>query len=163
MNTNDESLKPITIEGARLIFRNFEGREERFNAKGRRNFCVLLDEDIANELSNDGWNVKYLSPREEGDAPQAYIQVKVTFGKRPPKVVVITGSKKKLFDESDISKLDWMTFEHVDVKIRPYEYDINGKTGVSAYLKTMYATLMEDELDAKYASIEEDDDLPFEE
>lgn len=163
MKDDDKKLKPITIEGARLIFRNFEGREERFNAKGRRNFCVLLDDDIANELVKDGWNVKYLSPREEGDEPQAYLQVKVAFGKVPPKVVVLSRNKKRMFNEDDISKLDWMTFDHVDVKIRPYEYDINGKTGVSAWLKTMYATLVEDELDMKYASIEEDDDLPFEE
>lgn len=154
--------KSITIEGARIIFRNFEGREERYNAKGRRNFCVLLDSSIAEELIEDGWNVKYLKPREEDDEPLAYLQVKVIFGKVPPKIVVITSGKKQLFEEDDISKLDWMTFENVDIKIRPYEYDINGKTGVSAYLKTMYATLLEDELDAKYASLGEDE-LPFDE
>lgn len=153
----------IVIEGARLIFKNFSGEPDKFNPKGgKRTFGVILDNELADELVADGWNVKYLRPREEDEEPQPFLPVKVTFGNVPPKIVVLSRNKKKMFNEDDISKLDWMTFSNIDLKIRPYEYDVNGKTGVSAYLKTFYGTLLEDELDMKYASIEEDE-LPFEE
>ncbi len=155
MRTNKEEVSSIVIENARLIFRNFSGEEGKFNSKGNRNFCVLLEDDLARDLEKDGWNVKYLKPREDGDEPQPYLQVKVRFDNYPPKVVIITSKGKRQLDEDEIGNLDWFIFDKVDVKIRPYPYDINGKSGVSAYLKTMYAILMEDELELKYADVED--------
>ena len=61
VNTN------IRIENAKIRFRNFSGKEGRFNPAGRRNFCVFLDDDTANDLKDEGWNIKWLNPRAEDD------------------------------------------------------------------------------------------------
>lgn len=143
----------IRIEGARIGFRNFSGEEGRFNPKGRRNFCVFLEEDIAKDMENEGWNIKWLQPREEGDEPQAYIQVKVVFGKIPPKIVVVTSRGKSRLDADTVNILDWAEIENVDLVIRPYNWEVNGNAGVSAYLKTMYVTLREDEFESKYYDV----------
>lgn len=143
----------IRIEGARLGFRNFSGEEGRFNPKGRRNFCVFLEEDIAKGMEKEGWNVKWLRPREEGDKPQAYLQVKVVFGKIPPKIVLVTGRGKTRLDEDTVNILDWAEIQNVDLVIRPYNWEVNGNTGVSAYIKTMYVTLREDEFESKYYDV----------
>lgn len=143
----------IRIEGARLGFRNFSGEEGRFNPKGRRNFCVFLEEDIAKSMEKEGWNVKWLRPREEGDEPQAYLQVKVVFGKIPPKIVLVTGRGKTRLDEDTVNILDWAEIQNVDLVIRPYNWEVNGNTGVSAYIKTMYVTLREDEFESKYYDV----------
>ena len=37
----------LVMEGVRLIFRNFTGREGQFNQEGARNFGVVLPEDLA--------------------------------------------------------------------------------------------------------------------
>lgn len=143
----------IRIEGARIGFRNFSGEEGRFNPKGRRNFCVFLEEDIAKDMKKEGWNVKWLEPREEGDEPQAYLQVKVVFGKIPPKIVLVTGRGKTRLDEDTVNILDWAEIQNVDLIIRPYNWEVNGDTGVSAYIKTMYVTLREDEFESKYYDV----------
>lgn len=143
----------IRIEGARIGFRNFSGEEGRFNPKGRRNFCVFLEEDIAKDMEKEGWNVKWLQPREEGDEPQAYLQVKVVFGKIPPKIVLVTGRGKTRLDEDTVNILDWAEIQNVDLVIRPYNWEVNGSTGVSAYIKTMYVTLREDEFESKYYDV----------
>lgn len=143
----------IRIEGARIGFRNFSGEEGRFNPKGRRNFCVFLEDDIAKDMEKEGWNVRWLQPREEGDEPQAYLQVKLVFGKIPPKIVLVTGRGKTRLDEYTVNILDWAEIQNVDLVIRPYNWEVNGNTGVSAYIKTMYVTLREDEFESKYYDV----------
>ena len=154
----------ISIENARILFRNFAGKESKFNAKGKRNFCLLLDSDVAEELKDIGWNVKYLNPRDPEDPPQAYIQVAVAFDNFPPNIWMITGNKKTKLDEDSVSVLDYAEIENIDIIIRPYTWEVNGKGGIKAYVKNMYVTIVENEFEKKYQGFEdegEDDELPF--
>lgn len=153
----------IVIEGARLLFKNFAGEEGRFNPAGNRNFCVLLEPEMARALIEDGWNIKTLTPREEGDDPQPYLQVTVRFANRPPKIVLISSSGKNTLYEDEIKLLDYAEFENVDLMISPYHWEVNGKAGIKAYLKSGYFTIVEDPLERKYFNEDkkEEDDLPF--
>lgn len=154
----------ISIENARILFRNFAGKESKFNAKGKRNFCLLLDSDVAEELKDVGWNVKYLNPRDPEDPPQAYIQVAVAFDNFPPNIWMITGNKKTKLDEDTVSALDYAEIENIDIIVRPYTWEVNGKGGIKAYVKNMYVTIVENEFEKKYQDFEdegEDDELPF--
>ena len=145
--------KNIVMENARIGFRNFSGKEGKFNAAGRRNFCVFIETDLATTLENDGWNVRWLQPREEGDEPQGYLQVSVAYGKIPPKLVLITSHGKTILDDETVDMLDWVEIKMIDLIIRPYNWDVNGKTGVKAYIKSMYITIMEDEFEEKYLDV----------
>lgn len=145
----------VTIENARIIFRNFSGKEDRYNRAGDRNFCVVLTEEVAEDLVKDGWNVNWLEPREEGDDRQAFLKVTVKFGKNPPRIMVVTERGKKSLDEDGVNLLDWAEISNVDLIIRPYDWDINGKTGRTAYLNSIYVTIEEDPLEAKYFEVPE--------
>lgn len=150
MATNQKRLQMITIEGATIGFKNFSGLPGQYNTEGNRNFNVFLDPKIARELEAEGWNIRWLKPRDENDEPQPILPVKVEYKNRPPKVVLISGKKQTLLTEDTISILDFSDIAHVDVKLSPYAWTVNGKSGIKAYLKLMYAVLAEDEFAQKY-------------
>lgn len=142
------------VSGA-IRFRNFAGKEGRYNKAGDRNFCLLLNPEDADEMLKDGWNVRFLDPRDEGDEPTPYIQIKVGFGGkgRPPKIVLVTKRGKTQVDEETVNTLDWAEIEKADIAINPYHYEVNGKSGVKAYLKTMYVTIAEDDFEERYYDV----------
>jgi hypothetical protein len=149
----------VLFENARMIFRNFAGKEGMYNREGDRNFCVLLDDSVAEAMSRDGWNIKTLKPREgdEEATEQPYLQVSVGFRYLPPKIVMITSRGRTNLGEDEIEILDWADIRNVDMIVRPYEWSVRGESGIKAYVKSLFVTIEEDELELKYADLE---DLP---
>jgi hypothetical protein len=148
----------VLMEGVKIIFRNFSGKEGQYNREGDRNFAVLLDDDVAEAMAADGWNVKWLKPREddEDEKEQAYLSVSLNFSKgRPPKVVLVTSRGRTTLAEQDVELLDWADITNVDLIVRPYEWTVNSKTGIKAYLQSIYVTIEEDPLEIKYADLDQ--------
>lgn len=137
----------ILIENAEIIIRNFSGKAGTFNPSGRRYFCVIIDEKVADTLKHDGWNVRYLKPKNEGDLPKPFLQVTVNFGYKPPKVVLMSSRGKSILKEEDVNILDWAEIERADILITPYDWNVGGAKGVKAYLKSLYVTIEENEED----------------
>lgn len=152
MPINDNN---VIMEDVRIVFRNFAGKEGMYNREGDRNFAVLLDDSVAEAMAKDGWNVKWLKAREEGEQEQAYLQVSVKFKGRPPRIVMLTSRGRTPLHEEEAELLDWADIRKVDLIVRPYDWAVNGKTGVKAYLKSIFVTIEEDALDLKYADIDE--------
>jgi hypothetical protein len=146
-----DAAKTFMIEDARIIFRNFTGKEDKYNREGDRNFAVVLPEEVAEQMLSDGWNVRYLEPREEGDEPTAYISVAVNFNNRPPRVVLLTSTTRTQLDERSIEVLDWSDIQTADLIARGYDWTVNGKSGTKAYLQSLFVTIEEDALERKYA------------
>jgi len=145
----------VVIENARIIFRNFAGKEGKYNREGDRNFAVLLDTEDAKDMESRDWNIKWLEPREEGDEPQAYLSVSVSYKQRPPRIVMITSRGRTPLSEDEVELLDWADIKTIDMILNPYSWAVSGKTGVKAYLRSMFVTIAEDALELKYADLED--------
>ena len=154
----------LQIDDARIIFKNFEGRGDKFHREGDRNFSLLIeDENTANALIKEGWNVKIKPGREEGDDPFMRLPVKVKFTDYGPNVYLVTGNRRNELDEESISCLDNIEIESVDMDIRPYDWEVNGRTGRTAYLQSMEVVQRIDRFAARYSENGADGEskLPF--
>lgn len=134
----------LQIDNARIIYRNFAGAPSKFNREGDRNFAIIIeDQDIADALTEQGWNVKIKPPREEGDDPFMFLPVKVKFNDRGPRVYLqnsLEGRNRVMLDEDAVGMLDHVDIINVDLDIRPFDWEVQGKTGRTAYLQSICVT-----------------------
>ena len=156
----------LQIDDARIIFKNFEGRGDKFNREGDRNFSLLIeDPDTADAMIKEGWNVRIKPARDEDEPPFMRLPIKVKFSDYGPNVYLITGDRRNELDEESIGCLDNIDIESVDMDIRPYDWEVNGKTGRTAYLQSMQVVQRIDRFAAKYADMRsnniDDESAPF--
>lgn len=150
----------LQIDDARIIYRNFRGEASKYNRAGDRNFALLIpDEELADRLADEGWNVKIKPPREEGDAPFMYLPVKVKFNDRGPQVYLRSGNVTNRLDEESVSILDDIDILGVNMDIRPYDWVIqegtkDEKSGRTAYLQSIEVIQEVDRFAARYAEEE---------
>ena len=158
MKINFAARGVVQIDEARIIYRNFAGAPSKFNREGDRNFAVVIeDQDIAEALTEKGWNVKIKPPREEGDEPFMFLPVKVKFNERGPRVYLqnsLGGRNRVTLDEDTVGILDNVDITNVDLDIRPYDWDVQGKTGRMAYLQSICVTQEVDRFLDRYAEQE---------
>lgn len=149
------NVNNINIEGAMIIWKNFSGERDKFNP-GKRGFSVVIDDTVmADELRQEGWNVKD-RPLQEGadDSEQEWtLPVKLNMN-RYTQVWLIVGNHKTLLDEDTVSQLDVVDIANCDISIRPYEWEMNGRTGITAYVDSMYVTIRENKFAEKYADLD---------
>lgn len=146
--------KTEALENVTIAFRNFTGAAGKFSPAGKRTFSVFLSPEDADRLAEIGWNVKCLMPVDDDTPPQCHIPVEVNFrGPRPPRIILISGEGKTRLDETTINILDWADIETADVILSPYNWEVNGATGVKAYLDALYVVIREDEFERKYYDV----------
>lgn len=147
---SEKVVSNVELRGAQIIYRNFAGKVSKYNKNGFRTFNVLLPTEVAVKMEKDGWNIKWLEPREEGDPRQAHTEVKVQYGRIRPKIVTVTGKNKTVLTDETVGMLDYAEIANIDLVIRPFNWEVGTERGVKGYVKTMYVTLIEDEFEAEY-------------
>lgn len=143
----------LNIDEAAIIYRNFAGRGDKFNREGDRNFALIIPtEELADQLINDGWNVKIKPPRDDQETPFMYLPVKIKFNDRGPNCYLVTNGRANRLDEESIGILDDIDILNVNLDIRSYDWEVNGKTGRTAYLQGIEVTQRVDRFAAKYVN-----------
>ena len=149
------NVNNINIEGAIVIWKNFSGERDKFNP-GKRGFSVVIDDAVmADELRQEGWNIKERNLQEGADPSEQEwtLPVKLNMN-RYTQVWLIVGNHKTLLDENTVAQLDVVDFVNCDISIRPYEWEMGGRTGITAYVDSMYVTIRENKFAEKYADLD---------
>lgn len=157
----------FTIQNCRILWPNFSGAADKYNAEGDRNFNLHLTKAQADELAAAGWNVKCKFPRpeENTDEQEERCVLKVTLKfrdrtgelkKNPPQITMIGNRTRNrtVMGEDLVGLLDASEIVEADISFVPYFWESATGTGVSAYLRKLYCVIQEDELDEKWASAE---------
>lgn len=149
-----ENINMKDVAGENIRFANFAGAEiPPYNPAGARNFCIdILDEAFAQELHDAGWNVKFdTKEREDGIQYPPMLKVNVKYSDvAKPRVMMeqvqSNGDVKQVWlNEDTIGDLDDMEIIKIkEIDIRPYNWEVRGNTGVSAYLKAMRVEVARD-------------------
>lgn len=148
----------LQIDEAKLIFRNFAGAADKYNRQGDRNFAIVIpDKELADRMIEEGWNVRTRDPRDDREEPFRYLPVKIKFNDRGPAVYLTTNGVTNTLDEESVEALDNIDILSADLDIRPYDWNVNGKTGRTAYLQSIHVTQNVDRFAAKFA----DERIPF--
>ena len=149
----------LQIDDARIIYRNFAGISSKYNREGDRNFAVVIpDKEMADALIAEGWNVKIKPPRDDDEDPFMFLPVKVKFNDRSPNAYLQTGNKMNRLDEESIACLDDVDIISVDMDVRPYDWEVNGKAGRTAYLQSIKVTQEIDRFASRFAEEEYPED-----
>ena len=141
------------MDDAPIMFRNFAGKKTQYNMEGARNFCIDLTGEDTDELVRQGFNVKWLQPKEEGDEPRPFLKVAISYVFKPPHIVLVKSNGQVHLTEDMLEILDFAELTKVDLIIRGWHWGPNamGKEGFKAEIKTGYFTIFEDELELKYS------------
>ena len=98
-----------------------------------------------------------MAPHSSPGCPFMYMPVKVKFNDRGPNVYLVTGKRMNRLDEESVSCLDDVDIQSVDMDIRPYDWEVNGRSGRSAYLQSIKVTQRIN----RFAAENEEEEEPF--
>ena len=158
MRINITNRGILEIEDARIVYRNFSGIKSQFNREGLKGFSVVIpNQEICDQLVEAGWNVKIKPPRDEDDRPFMHLPVKVRFNGRGPAAYIQSAGNVTRLNEETIGMIDDIDIASVDMDLRPYDWEVNGNNGRTAYLQAINVIQNIDRFGAKYM----EDDMPF--
>ena len=160
--------KLLKIKNPEIFQINFAGRITDRNPNGRRQFSWKIPTDeLAEQLKADGWNVWYTKESEKYGESRPCIDVEIRYHQEKelqylnPKIYKVTSKKKTLLTEDLVADLEKDEIIDIDLWINPSYWNVNGKSGIKAYVDTMWITVEEDDTIEKYAHLDEVEELPF--
>ena len=168
-NIQERTIKSRTFKGVpgdQITWRHMEinSRNGLYNTNGSRYFAIKLDDDFANELESEGWNVIYRNVNRNEDEPeimQGYLKVFIKYGTRFPVDIFLVNANRKTkvpLEEEDLDNLhiDSKNIESVDILVRPYFWTYGDQHGVKAQVQAMNILLSQSGLDDDYEVVYKD-------
>ena len=158
----------LIIEDAKIVYKHFSGIADDFHREGDRDFSIRIeDEDLAERLRADGWNIKE-KVNPDDDSKYWHMKVKVSYRYQAPTVAIVKKDGEVFLNENTVGTLDHAEIVKADVIIDPSVWSVRGETGITGYLRALHVRILEDPFAERYrngyAALEADatgNDNPF--
>ena len=160
-----------------ILFPNLEGKKDRYNTKGDRTFRLKLnDPEFAKALTEDGWNIRIYTPKNDKYDPYYYMNVKTKFRADSdtvycdPEIHLLTSKNDILCGPQNMVDIDAAFIGHkvkrVDLVLNPYPWtnkEIGPGEGITAYIREMWVEIQESPFANRYADRNSNfnDEVPF--
>ena len=174
MAKNTNSPDRVTLRNFTITYKNFSGRESKYNRAGNRNFALILDDETADQMIADGWNVRVKEYDDGSRFNTLSVAVRYDIERFRPKVVMVTPNgkffKRNIMNEDNVGELDSARVSYANVTLNPSVWhNAKGEPGIKAYLTTGYFVIEKDEFEDEFpeeSSIDDDlipseDEVPF--
>ena len=161
------------LKGYQITFKNFSGRPSAngYNRAGNRNFNVILDDETAEQMANDGWNVRTKEFDDGSHRNTLQVAVRYDIERFRPRVFLVTPKSngkfvKRLLTEDTISELDSAKITDTRMILNPSPWqNAMGNGGIKAYLTLGYFVIEKDPFEDDFPTDDEEDgdyeDVPF--
>ncbi|MBO7450448.1 MAG: hypothetical protein J6U54_08760 [Clostridiales bacterium] len=142
--------KRTIINGVPVKYHNFAGVKTDYNREGDVNFEIIIDEETALNMMEDGWYIKI----NEDDLGRKEYRIKIRLGEfGDPQVFIIGDDGKAIpFNRGQWKRIDRMTISYVDVEFhqsrKTFMHD--GHEYYSAYADNLFVNIVENSLYKKY-------------
>ena len=169
-------IPDINITEGQIAYSNFSGNPTQYNPEGgKRSVTFVIPNEIADDLKAEGWPVR---EQNFDDGTSRYLLdaaflFRTRNGQpRDPKIFIVRDKKLIHVTEDTADALDRADIVSVDAVIAASYWEYAGRSGIKAYINSMYLTIKENPIDAKYRKMMEeeplfisndidDDNLPF--
>lgn len=132
-------LNDVTI--GRGGWRNFSGTINDNNRSGQKKFSIFLPEEVAEELEQLGWYIRRKPPYQEGGNEMVFMDVFVDYDHYPPLIKLVSyDGVTTILNNDTVGILDTVDIARADLEIRPYNWEVNGKTGTKAHVQELTVT-----------------------
>ena len=153
----------VTLRNFEITYKNFSGRETQYNRAGNRNFSLILDDETADQMLADGWNVRIKEYDDGSRRNTLQVAVRYDIERFRPRVVMVTPNgkyfKRTPLSEEMVSELDSARVSKAFVTLNPSPWhNAMGGSGIKAYLTTGYFVVEKDEFEDEFPEEPSDDD-----
>lgn len=155
----------ISIEGARVRYRDLSGNPSKFNKSGQRNITIELEMEEALQLQDLGYNVRFPGLDKDGEERAPLLKIVVM---KFSKVFRVNSKNQTIrhLEEHEIGDLQFYRLVNVDLTFYGRSYDVGGNKGLSATLSKGFFDVEESYFDQKYSGFQTpgrpvDEDLPW--
>ena len=131
----------LDLFGVKILNRDFAG--EKFGPDARQFSVEITDPQMQDQLRTDGVKLWIPNYTVDDEPPRAYLNVRIDFRYNDVDILMITpeGNGTQL-DERTVATLDKAWIKNADMHIVLNAYNRPGRSGVTAYCKTLVVTLM---------------------